>query len=84
MRTTVTLDADVAAQIRRVMVERGIGFKEAINDTLRRGIGGGPGRAAYRIAARDLGQPLVPLEKALDLAAALEDEELIRKVSVRK
>ena len=32
MRTTVTLDPDVEAQLRAAMRERGVSFKVAIND----------------------------------------------------
>jgi len=39
LRTRVTLDPDVAAELRVLMRERGITFMEAINQTLRRGLG---------------------------------------------
>ncbi len=32
MRTTITLDPDVAALVQRAMAERGLGFKEAVNE----------------------------------------------------
>lgn len=38
MRTTVTLDDDVAAALEREMRESGKGFKQALNDTLRQGL----------------------------------------------
>jgi hypothetical protein len=37
MRTTVTLDADVAAQLEKEMRASGKGFKEALNDAVRQG-----------------------------------------------
>lgn len=37
MRTTITLDSDVAAKLERAVRERGISFKEAVNSALRRG-----------------------------------------------
>ncbi|MBC5799285.1 MAG: ribbon-helix-helix protein, CopG family [Candidatus Eremiobacteraeota bacterium] len=37
MRTTITLDSDVAARLERAARERGISFKEAVNSALRRG-----------------------------------------------
>ncbi len=37
MRTTITLDSDVAAKLERAARERGISFKEAVNSALRRG-----------------------------------------------
>ena len=38
MRTTLTLDSDVAERLRREQQERGCTFKEAVNDALRRGL----------------------------------------------
>ena len=39
MRTTVTLDADVEQRLRKAMRRQGKGFKEVLNDALRRGLG---------------------------------------------
>ncbi|MXX39260.1 MAG: hypothetical protein F4Y91_04155 [Gemmatimonadetes bacterium] len=39
MRTTVTLDADVEQRLREAMHIQGKGFKETLNDALRRGLG---------------------------------------------
>jgi hypothetical protein len=86
MRTTVTLDEDVAVRLRGVARERGISFKEALNTTLRVGLGDEAGAArpfrqtTYCMRLR----PGVNLDKALQLAAALEDEETIRKLELRK
>jgi hypothetical protein len=38
MRTTLTLDPDVAARLERMREERGWGLKEAVNEVLRRGL----------------------------------------------
>lgn len=38
MRTTVTLDADVAAAVERLRRERGLGVSGAINELARRGL----------------------------------------------
>lgn len=35
MRTTVTLDPDIEAMLKRVMRERGVSFKEALNSAVR-------------------------------------------------
>ena len=37
-RTTVTLDPDVEQIVRRRMAERGVSFKEALNDAIRSGV----------------------------------------------
>lgn len=81
----MTIDPDLAAKLRRIARERGISFKEALNTALRAGTGA-PGTARpYRLRARRLGlRPGIDLDKALHLAAALEDEETIRKLELRK
>lgn len=38
MRTTLTLDDDVADKLKRVAERRGTSFKETVNDTLRKGL----------------------------------------------
>ncbi len=38
MRTTLTLDEDVAHQLRDLVKRRGASFKEVVNDTLRAGL----------------------------------------------
>jgi hypothetical protein len=38
MRTTVTLEADVAAKLKALAHRRRISFKEALNDVVRRGL----------------------------------------------
>jgi hypothetical protein len=85
VRTTVTLEPDVEALIRRAMRERGVSFKEAVNDAIRHGLASPkPRRRLRKLPVYDMGTPLVPLDKALQLAGALEDEELIRRLTVGK
>jgi cytidylate kinase len=86
MRTTVTIDADLDAKLRRIAQERGIPFKEVLNATLRAGLGMQAGAARpYRLRARRLGlRPGIDLDRALHLASALEDEETLRKLELRK
>jgi hypothetical protein len=82
MRTTVTLDPDVAALIERVMNDRGIGFKQAVNDALRAGLA--HDRAPFRQQTMQLGRPKVDLDRALRVAGEHEDEALVDKMSLRK
>ena len=84
MRTTITLDPDVDAAVRRLMRERGMSFKAAINEAIRSGIRPRAVGAGYRTQPISMGAPSVPLDKALRLASDLEDDELIRKLSLRK
>ncbi len=87
MRTTVTLDPDVEALLRRMMRERGLSFKAALNQAVREGLVKAPPRGPrrYRLKTRRMGyRPELRLDQALSLAAALEDEEIARKLSLRK
>jgi len=81
VRTTLTLDADVEQLLRRAMQARGVSFKEAVNDGLRRGLRQRrPKETAVTTPTFDLGEPVVDLTKALALAGALEDEALAAKL----
>jgi hypothetical protein len=86
MRTTVTLDPDVAAKLKEETRTRGISFKEALNSSVRRGLeSSGIESQPYRVRPKRLGaRPGVDLDKALALAGGLEDEEILRKLSLRK
>lgn len=83
MRTTVTLDPDVDALVRSVMAERGLSFKEAVNEAIREGVGP-RSSIAVTIQPRDMGPARVDLDRALQIAGELEDEEIVRKLELRK
>ena len=86
MRTTVRIDPDLAAKLRRIARERGITFREALNTMLRAGmVARAEGARPYRLRARRLGlRPGIDLDKALHLASAPEDREIVRKLELRK
>jgi hypothetical protein len=83
MRTTVTLDPDAEAIVKRLMRERGLSFKEAVNSAIRAGAGMRPGKP-FETPTFDMGEPLVDVTKALRLAGELEDEEIRRRLAARK
>lgn len=69
------------------MRERGVSFKEALNEAVRAGLTATTTRGArrYRLRTYRMGfRPEAGLDKALAVAAAMEDEEIARKLSVRK
>lgn len=86
MRTTITLDPDVQALINTAMKERGVSFKEALNSSVRAGL------TRRTSSARTFVQKSFPMgseqnfrwDKALEAASLIEDEELSRKLALRK
>ena len=86
MRTTVTLDPDVERLLRDRMKRQGVSFKEALNELIRSGANG-KARPAHRFVQKtfSLGsEQNFRWDKALAIDAAIEDEELGRKLSLRK
>jgi hypothetical protein len=86
MRTTVTLDPDVERILKAQMRERGVSFKQALNDAIR-SARNAPAKRRKRFVQQtfSLGREQnFPWDKALAAADAMEDEELIRKLALRK
>lgn len=80
MRTTVTLDADVEALLRKEMRRRDAPFKQVLNDAIRHGLRGArPTRAKLKPLTFDMGRPKIDLTRALALAAELEDDEILKR-----
>ena len=88
MRTTLTLDADVARSLREEAARSGRPLKAVVNEALRAGLAARKSRPdrRYRLKPVPLGGvlPGVDLDKALALADALEEREIARKLEMRK
>lgn len=86
MRTTVTLDPDVEAKLHARMRERGLSFKAALNEALRSGLGASaPVRRRFTVKPLPMGiRADIDIDKALSLAAEMEDVETLRKLDRRK
>jgi hypothetical protein len=86
MRTTVDIDPELLKRLRAEAHEQRISLKEHLNRVLQRGLAarrkGRPGR--YTCPTFSLGTPLRSLDRALALADALEEEEIARKLALRK
>jgi hypothetical protein len=88
MRTTVTLDPDVVALLRKTMRASGLPFKQVLNNAVREGLHGSARRSVkaarpFRQITFNMGKPLVDLTKANALVDELEDLELILKMQQR-
>jgi Arc/MetJ family transcription regulator len=55
MRTTLSLDDDVAAAVQRLREERNLGLSEAVNELVRAGLAAPPRRKVFRQRTANLG-----------------------------
>jgi hypothetical protein len=77
MRTTLTLDDDVAAKLQAEVRRSGRTFREVVNDTLRTGLATRRTRSVeqpFTVVARDLGElaPGLSLDNVGDLLERVE------------
>lgn len=86
MRTTLTIEDDLIAELKAAAMRNGLSLKEIVNRALRAGLGtlsNPPVKRRYRCKTYPMGQPsAMNLDKALALAAVLEDEEIVRKLAL--
>lgn len=81
MRTTLTLDDDVAAALARRRAERGSGLRQEVNELLRAGLSAvsrspQDSVGTYALPTYDPGRPLIADHRAVkDL---LEEEDVVR------
>lgn len=83
----MTIEDSLLRRLRRLAIERRVPFKRIVSEALRAGLDVMTGRAPrkpFRQKTHDMGGARYDLEKALHLAGELENEELIRKQSLRK
>ena len=84
MRTTMTLEPDVAERLRQEMRKRGLGMKAMVNDALRIGLGLGTRTAResepFRVDAHDFGfREGVDRDRLNQLVDELTVEDFARK-----
>jgi Arc/MetJ family transcription regulator len=85
MRTTITLDPDVETLLKAAMRERDVTFKDAVNQAIRNGLKKPVKRSKFIQSTFSMGAaPHFRWDKALGEAAAMEDEEIVRKLDLRK
>ncbi|MGA3187879.1 MAG: antitoxin [Bryobacteraceae bacterium] len=85
MRTTLTLDPDVAMNVKKRMAEKKLTLKETINQALRYGlkeVAKEKKRAPFKVIPHSFGfRPGIDLNRLNQLVDELEAEEYVRKMS---
>ena len=88
MRSTIRLDDDLMLDLKAQATAEGVSLARMFNRTLRIGLRAQRERPNVRKQFEQntfrMGSPFVNLDKALALAGDLEDQEVIRKLSLRK
>jgi hypothetical protein len=77
MRTTLTIEEDIAAELERLRRERDRTLKDVVNDALRRGLRemqAPPERKPFRTAGHDMGKILVNVDNVAEAIAHAERE----------
>ena len=89
MRTTLTIDDYLMRELKEVAHRSGLSLKQVVNQALQAGIEqlrkpSAP-RVPYNCKIYSMGYPpRANLDKALEIASALEDEKIVRKIVLRK
>ncbi len=88
MRTTIRIDDELLLKLKEQAARERLSLTRLVNRTLRAGMHASrkrqPRKRPHREQAYPMGAPLIALDKALALAARLEDEEIVRKIMLRK
>jgi hypothetical protein len=88
MRTTIRVDDELLERLRAQARRENLSLARVLNRTLRAGLRAARTRpskpAPYRERVYAMGAPRIDLDKALAVASALEDDEIVRKLAQRK
>jgi hypothetical protein len=88
VRTTVRIDDELLYRLKEQARKENTSLTRLLNRILRAGMQASrrPGRSRrrYRERPHAMGSPRINLDKALAVAAALEDAEVVRKMLLRK
>ncbi len=87
MRTTVDIEAGLLKRLRIAARRKGVTVKEYLAVVLERGLEEQPAsHGRFRLPTFSMGRPRpsINLDKALRLAANMEDEETARELTLRK
>ena len=79
MRTTLTVDDDIAAEIEQLRRERNASLKDVINEALRRGVRDlrtpPKPRKPFRLRTFDMGEPRFPIDNVAEAIAYAEGDD---------
>lgn len=88
MRTTTRIEDDILEELKALALKEDAPLTRVLNRTLRAGlqVSRTPTgrRRRYREKTFPMGRPRIDMRKALAAAAGLEDEETLRKLTLRK
>ncbi len=88
MRTTVRLDDELIEELKAKARKENVSLTRLLNRALRDGLrtpkAVGAGKRRFKQKTHAMGAARVDLNKALALATALEDEEILRELSMHK
>ena len=87
MRTTLTIDDRVDKELKEIAKRTNKTFKQVVNETLQRGLATPVySKQKYSLKPSALGEPNpnYDISKSLQLSDQLEDEEILRKLNLRK
>jgi len=87
MRTTVRLDDELLERLKARARAEKVSLTRMINRALKAGLDASNPRrrpTVYREQVHAMGTPRIALDKALAMAAALEDEEVARELATRR
>jgi hypothetical protein len=85
MRTTVVIEDALMLELKKLAQRDQKNLKDVLNSTIARGLGHGQAsESPWGCAVHDLGAPRYGIEKALQLADALEEDALTLKMELGK
>ena len=88
MRTTLTLDPDVAQKLKNRMAEERAPLKKVINDALRRGLAAKPDpkpKEPFRVVPHSFGfKPGIDVNKLNQLVDELDAQEFASRLRIRR
>jgi hypothetical protein len=87
MRTTLTVNDNIMQKLKEEAHKTGMPLKQVVNTALEIGLRNFYSKQPkkYKLKTFSLGAPLiVDIDKALKIATKIEDDEIIRKLEVRK